>query len=86
MRSTGEAFLFVHLDLFFFFIYSRLNLDEKKRVLIVVFIISTLGADGEWEITAEVTMPCLLQFKTLWLYALLGSYDSITEAVFTLWH
>lgn len=56
------------------------------KVSIVLFIICTLAADGEWETPAEAAKPCLLQFKTLWLYALLGSYDSITEAVFTLWH
>ena len=33
-----------------------------------------------------VTKPCVLQFKALRLYTMLGSYDSITEAVFTLWH
>lgn len=81
MRSAGKVFLFVNLGLFvfFFLIYSSLNLDEKQSLLIVVFIISTLGADGEWEATAEVTVP-------LRLYALLGSYGSITEAVFPLWH
>lgn len=51
-----------------------------------MFIISTLAADGELETTAEAMKPCLLQFKTLQLYPLLGSHDSITQAVFTLWH
>ena len=39
----------------------------KEGVLIVLFIMSTLGSDDEWETTAEVTVPSVLHFKALQL-------------------
>lgn len=57
----------------------------KTSLPLMVLIMSTKAADGG-ETTVAGTKPCQLQFKTLQVYALLGSYYSITEAVFTLWH
>lgn len=57
------------------------------RALIAGFVISTFIAVGEWEATADVDpSPVNIGLKPLRLYALLCSYDSITEAVFTVWH
>jgi len=54
------------------------------RVLIAGFIISALGADGEW-VLSRSDLSTLLLFKTLGLHALLGSYDPVPEPVFNLW-